>query len=55
MRLFKDGKVYLNRLLEHAVDDSGSTRVEVIKSLSALKKLIIPTALLKELVAARQK
>ncbi len=54
-KVFGEPKKALQRLLGHGVDDAGSTRVEVIKSLSVLRRGALPSALLKELHAARVK
>lgn len=53
--LFTKPKEAISQLLAHAVDDTGSTRVEVIKTLVTLKKFGAPGVLMKEMIAARQK
>lgn len=53
--LFSKPKEAVSSLLAHAVDDTGSTRVEVIKTLVTLKKFAIPGVLMKEMISARQK
>ena len=51
----KEPAKFIQKILQHAVDDGGSTRVEVLKTLMLLKRCAIPGILLWELIQAKHR